>query len=133
MRSIVRGLAGLAAAAMWAGAVAAYVQVDVSGLVPNNASWAYYQTVRYATDYNYGVRLRTLSWSGSDQYYYLRNCDTGQPVGSGTPNNPIRAAVGDDSFKQLGPVTPSTPFCITAKKDFTWFWGSSWWTGTLRY
>jgi hypothetical protein len=61
MRWIVRGLAGLVAAAMWAGAVAAYVQEDVSGLVPNNASWAYYQTKRSATDYNYGVRLRTLS------------------------------------------------------------------------
>lgn len=133
MYRIVRGLGGLAAAALWAGVVAAYVQVDVSGLVPNNASWAYYHTKRWATDYSYGVQLRTLSWSGTDQYYYLRNCDNDQPIGSGTPNNPVRAAVGDDSFKQLGPLTAGTPFCMTAKKDFSWFTGSSWWTGTLRY
>lgn len=50
-----------------------------------------------------------------------------------TPNNPIRARVGDDSFKQLGPLTAGTRFCMTARKDFSWFTGSSWWTGTLRY
>ncbi len=131
MRRAAAVAGGVVASAVWVAAVAGHAQVDVSGLVPNNASWAYYQTERMATDYNYGVRLRTLSWSGSDQYYYLRRCDNDNPIGAGTPNNPVRAAVGDDTFKQLGPVTGC--FRMTAKKDFTWFSGSSWWTGTLRY
>ena len=124
---------GLLVALVSASIVLAYTQVDVSGTVANNSSWAFYDPQRTATDYQYGVRLATLSWSGTDQHYYLRKCENDDPIGSGTPTSPIRAAVSDTSFKQLGPLTTGTCFRMTAKKDWSWPTGSSWWTGTLRY
>ena len=126
-------IAGLVLALVTVQVVLAYSQTDVSGTVANNAAWAYYTTQRTATDEAYGVKLRTLSWSGTDQYYYLRRCTNNNPIGSGSSSSPIKAAVNDTAYKQLGPLTEGTCFRLTAKKDFSWPSGSSWWTGTLRY
>jgi hypothetical protein len=132
-----RRILGIAASLMLTFLVAqvalAYSQTDISGTVANNASWAHYLTQRNATDYSYGVRLSTLSWSGTDQYYYLRKCINDDPIGAGSANSPIKAAVNDTAFKQLGPLTNGTCFRMNAKKDWSWPSGSSWWTGTLRY
>lgn len=133
MKRVLQALAGTVLLLVSAQAVMAYTQVDVSGLVPNNASWAYYTAKRDATDEPYGVRLKTLSWSGTDQYYYLRRCDNNNPIGAGSSSSPVKAAVNDTAYKQLGPLTDGTCFRMTAKKDWSWPSGSSWWTGTLRF
>ena len=105
----------------------------ISGTVANDASWAYYTTSRWTTLAYYGPQLQVLSWSGTDQYYYLRDCTTGNPIGAGTPNSPVKAAVNDTSWKQLGPLPNGTCFLMTAKKDWSWPTGYSWWTGNLQY
>lgn len=125
--------AGILLMLVSASAVLAYAEESISGTVANNASWAMYDTQRTATDYSYGVRLSTLSWSGTDQYYYLRKCANDDPIGSGTATSPIKAAVNDTAFKQVGPLATGTCFRMTAKKDWSWPTGYSWWTGTLRY
>ena len=111
----------------------AYVTENVSGLVANDASWTHYMPQRSATDPAYGVQLATQSWSGTDQYYYLRKCNNDQPIGAGSDSSPIRARVNDTSWKQLGPLTLGLCFRMNAKKDWSWPVGNSWWTGTLIY
>ena len=115
------------------GIVSAYTSEAISGTVANNAAWAPYSTQRWATDNYYGPKLQVLSWSGADQYYYLRDCTTYNPIGSGTPNSPVKAAVNDTTWKQLGPLPTDTCFLMTAKKDWSWPTGYSWWTGNLQY
>jgi hypothetical protein len=107
----------------------------VSGLVPDNSSWAFYTPRRWATNSNYGVRLAVLNFPGTDLYVYLRRCTDDNPIGAGTPNNPVHFFKATDSgvYKQLGPLAHNTCFRMTARKDWTGFWGSTWWTGTLRY
>ncbi len=133
MRRIAGTAAAMTLSLVFATVALGYTQTDISGTVANDASWAFYTTQRNATDYGNGVTLSTLSWSGTDQYYYLRKCANDDPIGSGSSSSPIRAAVNDTAFKQLGPLTQGTCFRVTAKKDWSWPTGSSWWTGTLRY
>lgn len=133
MKRVVGVGVGFLLVLMSGSAILAYSEESISGTVANDASWAMYTTWRYATDYSYGVRLSTLSWSGTDQYYYLRKCDNDDPIGSGSSTSPIKAAVNDTAFKQLGPLSTGTCFRMTAKKDWSWPTGYSWWTGTLRY
>lgn len=133
MRRIASLVTAVALTFAMATAVLGYVQKDVSGLVPNDAAWAHYSVERNATDPGFGVKLRTLSWSGTDQYYYLRRCNNNNPIGAGSQSSPVKAAVNDSAFKQLGPLSDNQCFRMSAKKDWSWPTGNSWWTGTLRF
>lgn len=133
MRRIVPILGALVLLIGSAGVAMAATSEAVSGTISNTGSWALYSTQRSTTVSYYGPYLSTLSWSGTDQAYYLRHCGDDNPIGSGTPNNPVRAKVNDTGWKQLGPLPQYTCFRMAAKKDWSWFSGYAWWTGTLLY
>jgi hypothetical protein len=105
----------------------------VSGTIANTGSWALYGTKHSTTVSYYGPYISVATWSGTDQYYYVRKCDSDDPIGAGTPNSPVQAKVNDNGWKQLGPLPQGYCFRMSARKDWSWFSGSAWWTGTLLY
>jgi hypothetical protein len=129
-RGLRAGLVATAVVLMLAPGVAMGRSEAISGLVPDNASWAYYTTQRYS----YGVNMNVDSYPNSSHLYaYLRRCVDNNPIGWYTPNNPAVYTSPDHGYRGLGGFAGSTCFRITARKDYTWPWGSTWWTGGLIF
>jgi hypothetical protein len=118
--------------AILASSVAVGLGTNLSGLVPNNASWAYYTTQRYATDQQAYEWLEIDGYPNGDHVYvYERRCVDNNPIGYGTPTSPIVFTKPSTVAKKLGNLVTDTCFRLTARKDWTWISGSEWWTGFL--
>lgn len=121
-------------------ALAVGTLVHISGTVAKNGSWANYTTMRCTTVSSTTTskvpRLGITAWAGNNatMYAYVRHPSTGQPLGYGTPSNPIVYPLNDLDVRNLGGFQKGTCFTISARKDgFPLASGYEWWNGDLWY
>jgi hypothetical protein len=115
-------------ASLLLGAQIAFAVIQAnSGLVPNNGSWAHYNTERCATYFGGPFQL-VNSWPGTAVYMYIRDPSTGNPLG------PTRTFPENDTgWRDMGDLGSGNCFKISGHKDWTDFFGSQWWTGSIDY
>lgn len=136
-RRIGRALAvvALAAAMFMPPPVTGAVLGNISGLVPKNGSWAYYNTIRCTTDPTDVPLLWVTAWAGNnaDMFFFIRSSQTGLAIGNFTPENPLRVILHQPApWREFGDFVEGTCFKMTARKDgFPFAWGSETWTADL--
>lgn len=99
---------------------------SVAGAVPNNGSEAYYTVVRCAT-YTGSPSLQVTSYPGSDLYVGYKLTSTGGE------SNDVHFSNGNSYWQQIGNLVSGTCFKLKAHKDWTWFNGTTNWTGNLNF